>query len=63
MALLQAVAGVVAVNISALHRTGAAAIVNARLEANLPSGGDPNSLGAAELLTLDPAPLNLEVML
>jgi hypothetical protein len=63
MALLQAVAGVVAVNITALHRTGAAAIVNARLEANLPSGGDPNSLGAAELLTLDPAPLDLEVML
>jgi len=63
MALLQAVAGVVAVNIIALHRTGAPAIVNVRLEANLPSGGDPNSLGAAELLTLDPAPIDLEVML
>jgi hypothetical protein len=63
MALLQAVAGVVAVNITALHRTGAPAIVNVRLEANLPSGGDPNSLGAAELLILDPAPIDLEVML
>ena len=62
MALLQAVAGVVAVNITRLHRTGAPAIVNARLEANLPSGGDPNSLGAAELLSLDPAPINLEAM-
>jgi predicted phage baseplate assembly protein len=63
MALLQSIAGVVAVNITALHRTGAPAIVNARLEANLPNGGDPNSLGPAELLTLDPAPIVLEVML
>lgn len=63
MALLQAVAGVVAVNISALHRSGAPPIVSVRLEANLPNGGDPKSLGAAELLTLDPAPIDLEVML
>jgi hypothetical protein len=28
----------------------------------LPHGGDPASLGAAELLTLDPAPIDLEVM-
>jgi hypothetical protein len=36
--------------------------LNSRLEAELPHGGDPASLGAAELLTLDPAPIDLEVM-
>ncbi len=59
--LIQGVAGVVAVNLKALYRTGHTAKLNPRLDANLPSGGDPNSLGAAELFTLDPAPLNLEV--
>ena len=62
IALVQAVAGVVAVDINSLYRTGKPAIVNARLEADLPNGGDPASLGAAELLTLDPAPIELEVM-
>ena len=62
IALMQAVAGVVAVNLKTLHRTGAAATLEMRLEAELPNGGDPSSLGAAELLTLDPAPLDLEVM-
>jgi hypothetical protein len=52
----------VAVNVKKLHRTGAPAKLNARLEAQLPSGGDPATLAAAELLTLDPAPLNLELM-
>ena len=45
-----------------LYRTGTVAILNARLEADLPNGGDPASLGAAELLTLDPAPIDLGVM-
>jgi predicted phage baseplate assembly protein len=62
IALMQAVSGVVAVNLKTLHRTGAAATLEMRLEAELPNGGDPASLGAAELLTLDPAPLDLEVM-
>jgi hypothetical protein len=62
IALVQSVAGVVAVNIKSLYRTGNAAILNSRLEADLPNGGDPASLGAAELLTLDPAPIDLEVM-
>ncbi len=62
IALLQSIAGVVAVNLKKLYRTGNVAKLNVRLEAELPNGGDPNSLGAAELLTLDPAPINLEVM-
>ncbi|MEA3207794.1 MAG: hypothetical protein QOE70_851 [Chthoniobacter sp.] len=62
IALAQAIPGVVAVNIRKLHRTGATPKLNARLEANLPAGGDPASLAAAELLTLDPAPMDLEVM-
>ncbi len=57
IALLQAVAGVVAVDLDSLYRTGHLKKLNARLEADLPNGGDPASLGAAELLTLDPAPL------
>ena len=63
IALIQAIRGVVAVNIKTLYRTGKAAILNARLEAELPNSGDPNSLSAAELLLLDPAPIDLEVML
>jgi len=63
VALIQAIRGVIAVNIKTLYRTGKAAILNARLEADLPNSGDPNSLSAAELLLLDPAPIDLEVML
>jgi hypothetical protein len=62
IALVQAVAGVVAVDIDTLYRVGKPVTLNARLEAELPTGGDPASLGAAELLTLDPAPIDLEVM-
>ncbi len=61
IALIQQVPGVVAVNLKTLSLAGAAAKLNMRLEANLPNGGDPNSLGAAELLLLDPAPVDLEV--
>jgi hypothetical protein len=53
---------VVAVDLDSLYRTGSAVKLNARLEANLPNGGDPATLSAAELLTLDPAPFALEVM-
>jgi hypothetical protein len=62
IALVQAVAGVVAVDIDSLYRTGKTVKLNGRLEAELPNGGDPASLGAAELLTLAPAPIDLEVM-
>lgn len=62
IALLQSIAGVIAVDLDKLYRTGSAAKLNARLEADLPNGGDPASLGAAELLTLDPAAFELEVM-
>jgi hypothetical protein len=62
IALVQAVEGVVAVDIDNLYRTGETVQLNSRLEAELPHGGDPASLGAAELLTLDPAPIELEVM-
>ncbi len=62
IALLQSIAGVVAVDLDSLYRTGHLKKLNARLEAELPNGGDPASLGAAELLTLDPAPFELEVM-
>ena len=62
IAFMQAVAGVVAVDLDSLYRTGNSVKLNARLEAELPNGGDPASLGAAELLTLDPAPIDLEVM-
>ena len=62
IALVQAVEGVVAVDIDSLYRTGETVKLNSRLEAELPHGGDPVSLGAAELLTLDPAPIDLEVM-
>jgi len=62
IALVQAVDGVVAVDIDSLYRTGETVKLNSRLEAELPHGGDPASLGAAELLTLDPAPIDLEAM-
>ena len=62
IALVQAVSGVVAVDVDSLYRTGATVKLNNRLEAELPHGGDPASLGAAELLTLDPAPIDLDVM-
>jgi hypothetical protein len=62
IALVQAVYGVVAVDVDSLYRTGATVKLNNRLEAELPHGGDPASLAAAELLTLDPAPIDLDVM-
>ena len=62
IALVQAVKGVIAVDIDTLYRKGAPIKLNSRLEAELPYGGEPASLGAAELLTLDPAPIDLGVM-
>ena len=62
IALVQSIAGVVAVDLDSLYRTGTTVKLNTRLEADLPNGGDPATSGAAELLTLDPAPFELEVM-
>ncbi len=62
IALVQAVKGVVAVDIDKLYRVGKTAKLNNRLEAELPHGSDPASLGAAELLTLDPAPIDVGVI-
>jgi len=61
---VQAVAGVTAVDVSKLYRVGASATLETRLLAALPETLADGSLVAAELLTLDPAPLdNLGVML
>ena len=62
IAVAQSIAGVVAVTIRKFHRSGAVAKLNPRLEAALPIGGDPAALAAAELLTIDPAPIDIEVM-
>ena len=61
IALVQSIAGVVAVDVNSLYR-GTVVKLSDRLEADLPNGGNPESLGAAELLTLDPAPIELEAM-
>jgi predicted phage baseplate assembly protein len=62
VAAMQSVDGVVGVNVSQLHRADAAAGLGQRLGAALPSPGPDGRLRAAELLTLDPAPLALGVM-
>lgn len=69
IALLQGVPGVVAVQVSALRRTDTALFVpaarlavlreNAQIDAALPQVGSDASVLAAELLTLDPRPLDL----
>jgi predicted phage baseplate assembly protein len=58
IAAVQAVPGVVAVDVNKLYRTGAAASLQTRLLAALPETLANGSLVAAELLTLDPAPLD-----
>jgi predicted phage baseplate assembly protein len=55
---IQTVPGVVAVDVDKLYRTGQAAVLNRRLVAELPKIGTDGEMVAAELLTLDPAPLN-----
>jgi len=64
IATVQAVTGVLAVDVNKLYRVGAAATLQNRLLAALPETLADGSLVAAELLTLDPAPLDeLGVML
>ena len=59
--VMQSVEGVVAVDVDKLFRTDKDEKLNLRLDAELPRAGSEQTL-AAELLTLDPRPLNLEVM-
>jgi hypothetical protein len=59
---MQSVEGVVAVDVDKLYRTDKTEQLNIRLAAALPQTGGEQVV-AAELLTLDPSPLNLEVML
>jgi uncharacterized phage protein gp47/JayE len=58
IAAVQAVPGVVAVDVNKLYRTGAAATLQTRLLAALPETLANGSLVSAELLTLDSAPLD-----
>jgi len=58
IAAVQAVPGVVAVDISKLYRADAAATLETRLLAALPETLSNGDVAAAELLTLDPAPLD-----
>ena len=59
---IQNVAGVVAVDINKLYRSDESEALNALLSAAAPLAGDDASVPAAELLTLDAAPLELGVM-
>lgn len=59
---IQNVAGVVAVDVNKLYRSDEAEVWNALLGAEAPQAGDDAGVPAAELLTLDPAPLELGVM-
>jgi len=64
-ATLQSVSGVVATDITELHRSDAGIAPPQpapRLFATLPTVADDGSVSAAELLTLDPAPLDLGAM-
>lgn len=60
--VMHSVAGVLAVDLNALYRIGEAAVPNARLAAAFPRAGAGGILEPAELLTLDPRPLNLRTM-
>jgi hypothetical protein len=59
---IQNVAGVVAVDVNKLYRSDEREALNALIPAAAPRAGDDTSVAAAELLTLDAAPLELGVM-
>ena len=58
IAVIQAVPGVIAVDVDKLYRSGANASLQQRLLAELPVLSPNGQPSAAELLTLDPAPLD-----
>jgi hypothetical protein len=62
IAVIQGVAGVIAVDVDKLYR-GVTEALQPRLPADQPHIDANGVLQAAELLTLDPGPLSLEVML
>jgi phage-related baseplate assembly protein len=58
MAVIQAVPGVQAVDVDKLYRYGQEAKLNPILAAAVPQAGTHATVSAAELLTLDPGPLD-----
>jgi hypothetical protein len=62
LAVMQNVAGVKAIDINKLYRTDASEALDSFLAAFAPRAGDDVGVSAAELLTLDAAPLELGVM-
>ena len=62
IAVIQAVQGVVMVDVDKLYRVGESEILNHRLTAGLPKMGENGEMIAAELLMLDPAPIELGVV-
>ena len=62
LAVMHAVPGVVGVDLDHLHRSEAPVALHDRLLAALPAMQADGTMHVAELLTLDPAPLVLEVM-
>jgi hypothetical protein len=62
IAVMQDVAGVVGVNVTQLYRSDSAVGLNPRLVARPPSIGTDGTLLSAELLTLDPAPVDFGVL-
>lgn len=62
IAAFHTLAGVVAVDVDELYRADQVAARRERLTAELPARGGGSNAPAAELLTLDPRPLGLEVL-
>jgi predicted phage baseplate assembly protein len=62
IASIQAIEGVVAVDVNEFYRTDQSPGLNPRLEAAIPRSSHDAALAAAELLTLDPRPVGLEVI-
>jgi len=60
IAIIQAVQGVVMVELDKLHRVGESPILNHRLTVGMPEIGENGEKIAAELLMLDHAPIELE---
>ena len=62
MAIMQGVLGVYAVDTTKLYRVGDAPGLNARLVAAMPQSGAEGQVQPAELLMLDPGPIDLGMM-
>jgi hypothetical protein len=62
IAVMQAVPGVTAVDLDKLYRADGTETLNPRIIAEMPAAGSEDDVEAAELLTLDPAPIELGVM-